>query len=68
MSTLLRHLERRECGVDTNAVHGIVEDVKRKMSMNVDGRAEELKVLHQLRIDASKDGRDLIVKSWMNSK
>ncbi|KAL8757256.1 MAG: hypothetical protein Q9199_002364 [Rusavskia elegans] len=68
MSTLSRHRERRECGVDTNAVHGIVEDVKEEMSMNVDGRAEELKVLHQLRIDASKGGRDLIVKSWMNSK
>ncbi|KAI4099996.1 MAG: hypothetical protein LQ339_005662 [Xanthoria mediterranea] len=68
MSTLLRHLERRECGVDTNAVYGIVEDVKEKMSLNVDGKAEELKVLHQLRIDASKGGKDLIVKSSMNSK
>ncbi|CAO1598378.1 hypothetical protein XANCAGTX0491_002147 [Xanthoria calcicola] len=68
MSTLLRHLERRECGVDMNAVHGIVEDVKQKISLNVDGKAEELKVLHQLRIDASKGGKDLIVKSSMNLK
>ncbi len=68
MSTLLRHFEQRECGGDTNAVHGIVEDVKEKMSLNVDGKAEELKVLHQLRIDATKGGKDLIVKSSMNSK
>ncbi|KAI4225265.1 MAG: hypothetical protein L6R36_004053 [Xanthoria steineri] len=68
MSTLLRHLEQRKCGVDTNAVHGIVEDVKEKMSLNVDGKAEELKVSHQLRIDATKGGKDLIVKSSMNSK
>lgn len=51
-----------------NAVHGIVEDVKQKISLNVDGKAEELKVLHQLRIDASKGGKDLIVKSSMNLK
>ncbi|KAL8780661.1 MAG: hypothetical protein Q9213_006370, partial [Squamulea squamosa] len=60
-SALIRHLDSDQaCEADAATIRQVVKDLEEKIGMD-GGEAGELKVSHQLRIDASK-GKDLIVK------
>ncbi|KAL8897137.1 MAG: hypothetical protein Q9192_002726 [Flavoplaca navasiana] len=62
VSEWLRYLEEMG-GEDHDAVRKIGEQIRGKIEMRNDRRAEEMKVQYQLRIDASKGERkELIVK------
>ncbi|KAL8671601.1 MAG: hypothetical protein Q9168_003907 [Polycauliona sp. 1 TL-2023] len=67
LSELVRHLTETEGGNHDRLARQIGQEVREKMSLEHEGRPEEMRVLHQLRIDASSKGprKELIVKVSM---
>ncbi|KAL8804653.1 MAG: hypothetical protein Q9182_002462 [Xanthomendoza sp. 2 TL-2023] len=65
ISALVRHLDGGNCTADGKVMQNIVVALKELVAKD-DGTAKILKVIQQLRIDATK-GKELIVKVSMNS-